>query len=499
MYRAFQDQKNIEKMVRRIEVLFEQETLEITLLSWKGSPYKNYGNWVKYVSVGTKNKRDVFLYWDAKVENEFLAEIEKRLTHDKKYFSWLERYFLNSYKAFGRLSDTYFRKGRAFFASLSDTELLQHFATLHTTSQGALVGYYIVYDITHLLTKRVPAELATTFPLWSAKKRDAFFRDISTVGITSIVQEEKRAFLVLLQKLQAMDAVQRKQQTEKLLFHHWYKFGSCVYSHKTNRLISLAEYRKKLRRYARRSAKRELERMEKQSRAEHTRVQKLLVQIQKSPQLKKHVRWLRIMMEHRNNKSLFHNASYYHAMPVYEEIARRLHLALQDFWFLSREEIVDGISHHRSVQRIVEQRKKRGFTIKQVGRRIHVLTGVRPEDWHEQKVERAQEVRGMTAYPGTVQGIAKIVTDPHRAGILGSNDILVTAMTTPEFVPLMHNVRAIVTDEGGMLCHAAIVAREMHKPCVIGTKTATRILHNGDQIEVDATNGVVRKLQQSPK
>ncbi|MEK7083758.1 MAG: PEP-utilizing enzyme, partial [Patescibacteria group bacterium] len=74
-------------------------------------------------------------------------------------------------------------------------------------------------------------------------------------------------------------------------------------------------------------------------------------------------------------------------------------------------------------------------------------------------------------------------------------DILVTSMTTPDFLPAMERAAAFVTDEGGITCHAAIIAREMKKPCIIGTKTATKQLKNGDMIEVDAIQGIVKKIK----
>ena len=64
----------------------------------------------------------------------------------------------------------------------------------------------------------------------------------------------------------------------------------------------------------------------------------------------------------------------------------------------------------------------------------------------------------------------------------------------PAFMPAMRKAIAFVTDEGGITCHAAIMARELHKPCIIGTKIATKVLNNGDEVEVDANNGVVRIL-----
>jgi len=74
-------------------------------------------------------------------------------------------------------------------------------------------------------------------------------------------------------------------------------------------------------------------------------------------------------------------------------------------------------------------------------------------------------------------------------------DILVTSMTTPELAPAMEKAAAFITDEGGILCYAAIVACEINKPCIIGTKIATKVLKDGDLVEVDAIKGIVRKLQ----
>ena len=106
------------------------------------------------------------------------------------------------------------------------------------------------------------------------------------------------------------------------------------------------------------------------------------------------------------------------------------------------------------------------------------------------------EVKGMVASRGHAKGIVRIIHDPHaeQAHAMRDNDILVTSMTRPEFLPLMKKAAAIVTDEGGISCHAAIVARELGKPCIIGTRNATQVLHDGDLVEVDAEKGIVRIL-----
>ena len=73
--------------------------------------------------------------------------------------------------------------------------------------------------------------------------------------------------------------------------------------------------------------------------------------------------------------------------------------------------------------------------------------------------------------------------------------VLVACMTQPEFVPAMKKAVAVITDEGGLTCHAAIISRELGIPCVIGTKNATQVLKDGEIVEVDADNGVVKVLK----
>ena len=104
-------------------------------------------------------------------------------------------------------------------------------------------------------------------------------------------------------------------------------------------------------------------------------------------------------------------------------------------------------------------------------------------------------LKGQTAYPGQAEGRVRIVCDPlHYQGEFSEGDILVTGMTRPEYLPFMKKSAAFITDAGGILSHAAITARELKKPCIIGTQTATKVLQDGDLVLIDADKGVVTKL-----
>jgi pyruvate,water dikinase len=100
-------------------------------------------------------------------------------------------------------------------------------------------------------------------------------------------------------------------------------------------------------------------------------------------------------------------------------------------------------------------------------------------------------VRGLGAAPGSGSGVARIVRSLQDAARLGDGDVLVTHMTAPDWVPLMRRAAAVVTDSGGMTCHAAIVSRELGVPCLVGTGDATSKLRDGELVTVDATHGVV--------
>jgi phosphohistidine swiveling domain-containing protein/predicted outer membrane protein len=108
-------------------------------------------------------------------------------------------------------------------------------------------------------------------------------------------------------------------------------------------------------------------------------------------------------------------------------------------------------------------------------------------------------IMGQIAYRGKVTGRVKIIADYRKNNGFKKGDILVTGMTDPQFVPLIKLSAAIVTDGGGLLCHAAIVARELKIPCIIGTKFATKVLKDGQLVEVDANQGVVKIIKGANK
>lgn len=117
----------------------------------------------------------------------------------------------------------------------------------------------------------------------------------------------------------------------------------------------------------------------------------------------------------------------------------------------------------------------------------------------ETRKRQIRFISGTIAMCGLAKGTAKIIFENRQLKKIKKGNILIAPMTTPDFLPAMKWAKAFVTDEGGITCHAAITARELKKPCIIGTKIATKVLKDGDLIEVDANKGIVKILKRRGK
>jgi len=114
----------------------------------------------------------------------------------------------------------------------------------------------------------------------------------------------------------------------------------------------------------------------------------------------------------------------------------------------------------------------------------------------EVKIDKdLEEFRGLVVSKGKiVRGKVKILLTPRNLDKMNKGDILVAPMTSPDFIVAMRKASAIITDEGGMTCHAAIVSRELGIPCIVGVRIASKILKDGDVVEIDTNHGKIRIL-----
>src|SRR6058998_2569690 len=170
---------------------------------------------------------------------------------------------------------------------------------------------------------------------------------------------------------------------------------------------------------------------------------------------------------------------------------------------LSDEQVVELAGLARNIEDHYQTPQDVEFAVEggKSGHSVYVVQ-TRPETfWAKMKapsassvhlLDRVVVVQGLAASPGLHAGRAKIVLNLQDAGrMMKEKDILVTRMTNPDWVPYMKIAGAIVTEDGGTTCHAAIVSREMGIPCIVGARNATKLMQMGQEYTVDAKSGVV--------
>jgi len=175
------------------------------------------------------------------------------------------------------------------------------------------------------------------------------------------------------------------------------------------------------------------------------------------------------------------------------KLAKSLGLSYKDLLHCSYEELISGNIPKKSVL----EARKRDFVIYNRLGRVHILTGHDADNLKKLITSEASadSITGQSASPGLASGRVKVIKSVKDFYKLGKGDILVAAMTTPNMISIMNKAAAFVTDEGGITCHAAILSRELKKPCIIGTRIATEIFKDGDLVEVNADKGVVKLLK----
>jgi phosphohistidine swiveling domain-containing protein len=182
---------------------------------------------------------------------------------------------------------------------------------------------------------------------------------------------------------------------------------------------------------------------------------------------------------------------------LYEEIGRRFGIGYDDLMLYSTPELIEG---KRLSAEELEERKGDTVSLLENGK-LAVYSGKEMDSFLErigfvtEDYSQIKEIKGSVASQGKVKGPVKIIKLDKDIEKVEKGDVMIAVTTHPDYTLKMQIASAIVTDEGGIMCHAAIVSRELGIPCIVGTEIGTKILKDGDIVEVDAETGVVRRIE----
>jgi phosphohistidine swiveling domain-containing protein len=190
--------------------------------------------------------------------------------------------------------------------------------------------------------------------------------------------------------------------------------------------------------------------------------------------------------------------STYSARLVLREIARRYKLKMDDLEWLWHFEVLDILRDKPVDQAEIMARKKciAALVSYQSFKSWSGLAAQKIKDRHvPENAAQVRKLKGRGVEGGLIRARVKVCAGTVEAlAKVKRGDILVCPMTLPDYLPAMKRARAIITEEGGVTCHAAIIAREFKIPCIVGTKIATEVLRDGDLVEMDPGTGVIKIL-----
>ncbi len=184
---------------------------------------------------------------------------------------------------------------------------------------------------------------------------------------------------------------------------------------------------------------------------------------------------------------------------LFEEIAKRLGLDSKKevVWLLPHEVEQLLLKEQKANKDLIQQRKQAFVYLTEENKEDIILQGKEAAEFFN-KIKnnitnnKGNELNGMSAFPGKVTGKAVVIHSREGYNNIKNGEILIIHATSPEIVPYLTNIKAIVTEEGGILSHVAVISREMKIPAIIGTGNCTKLVKTGEIVEVNTENGTVK-------
>ncbi len=303
--------------------------------------------------------------------------------------------------------------------------------------------------------------------------------------ILPIDQYQRDICLVVLGKLKIGTIVKRYRHFGML---DWY------YDETTE-----TDHLKKIQEYTTGEAKKYLDDIEIKYKIRKSDVYKIKKTFKKDKVLSSFIDLYVVYANYKERKNYWRGEASYKLKFIMAEIAMRLGFTNEELAFLTYEEIRTVLLSEKKIEssELSARIKNSAFIYKKD--KLYIVSDGNFLEQLDVTLNSKQQtiLHGVSAFKGLVKGEVKIVISSNDFEKVKQGDILVTSTTRPDYIKVMEMAGAFVTNEGGMLSHAAILARELKKPCIIGTKIATKVLKDGDLVEVDANLGTVTIIKKA--
>ena len=355
------------------------------------------------------------------------------------------------------------------------------------------ISSFVEPEIKNLLKKKIHG---------NSKKINKYFSILLTPEKLSLVAEEELSFLKLTDKCKKEKLL--REEKKNLLKTHLENWAWISTDFAVGKYLSVNGLEKRMGNLLRTDYKQRIQELKGREKEIEKGKERIIKELNISKEDQKIIRFLSYNCFFRLYQRYNAAQLLYYGENFWKEISKRLKLnSMDDFFFCTYEEIRDCLIEGKNLnKKLIKDRQKKNSNFVAVcnPNKIDYYSGkeaikfLNSQSFKEVKID-IKELKGTVACMGKVKGTVKIVLELSDMKKVQRGDILVSNETTPDLLPAMERAIAFVTDEGGLSCHAAIVSREMKKPCIVGTKIATKFLKDGDFIEVDANKGIIKILK----
>ncbi len=429
--------------------------------------------WIKEKVVSNPEWADKLHQETEKINKEFFDFAKSLVDVDFKEFS--DSKLLSVYRKLRKFS------GNSHARAVSTTWFMD--------SEGEVYSNYLRQQLNDLLKTQGIVD--------SAKEVDYFIL-LTSPTRSNFAQEEEIEFLELLQKINKLPAVEK----DKIIYDYYKKWRWTPYGY-IGPAYTLEYYEKKIKDNLDKMDIKKIKDTIKEELKRHGKIKKQQEQLIKEINIPKNLEhsfaiardiiWLK---DYR--KYCFWHGHYILDF-INSEIARRLNLSLVQVNYLTFTEMEQAFAEGKFDENILNARLKRSVIVAKKDNCQYFFDDEARKildkmEIEEQIIDTTDGFKGTCACPGKVNGKVKIVIGIDDLDKVKESDIMVSLTTYPSFLPAMKRAGAIITEDGGITCHAAIVAREFRIPCVVGVKKVTELLKDGDVVSVDAVSGLIKRI-----
>lgn len=416
-----------------------------------------------------------------KEKYEMFEEIFYKSKKDADYFDNFMKPFWEIKKELQKVND---KITNSDLKALSDQELAELYKELNKVLYDFVI-YGTFFEIVDPYTENLPNKIK--------KKYNLEGKDVTGMIVT-LSTPNKRSFLTQ-EKIDFAKVCLEKMTPEE--FHDKYFWIDSNYKEAPELTVGEIKKRVELNKRTKEELKKEITKTEDDEKELIKKKEEFIKELnldEEDKLLFSLVSEFGRLIDNRKYGMMTGNYSKFH---IIAEIARRKDIALEDFMFFTEDEAIKFLlGEEINVDEILE-RKKNCFIYYAPGEE-QIFTGEKANELYNAYMENimSEEFKGNVTYNPRCKIKGKVckVIDTKKDKF-EEETILVTTMTRPDFMPMMRKAKAVITDEGGLTCHAAIVSREMKIPCIVGTKVATKMLETGDEIEMNFCLGKIYKIK----